>query len=102
MHNRMVLAKRVAIESATQVVLFITPAIVLLGWAQGREMSLRFDLYEIASVVMASVIVSGIITYGKSDMRQGGLLITIYTVIALGAIVYPTNAPLFGHQQDLA
>ena len=92
LRNRMVLAKSVAVESATQIVLFIMPAIVLLGWLRGRRMSLHFDLYEIACVVVTGIMVSTVICYGRSGYKQGICLHSIYLMFALGAIFYRGDA----------
>ena len=85
-HNKMALAKSVAVESSTQIVLCITPTVVLLGWVRGRAMSLQFDLFEIGSVLTATIVVSIIIFYGKSGMKQGAFLITVYVIVAFGAL----------------
>ena len=89
MHNKMALAKAVAIESSTQVILLITPCIVLLGWMRGRDMSLQFDIFEITSIIVTSLVASLLVTYGESDWKQGSLLLTIFMIIAVGAIIYP-------------
>lgn len=101
MHNKMVLAKSVAVESSTQVVLLIAPAMVLLGWARGRDMSLQFDVYEIAGVVVASLLASFVVSYGKAEWKQGVLLISVFVIIALGAVVYPTTPHLSDRQTHL-
>lgn len=88
LRNRMVLAKSVALESATQIVLFIMPAIVLLGWLRGRTMSLRFDLFEVACIAVTGVVISAVICRGKSGYKQGILLHTIYMIFAMGAVFY--------------
>ena len=86
--NKMVLAKSVAIESSTQVVLFITPAIVLLGWFRERDMSLQFDFFEIACIATTALIVSVVVCYGRGDYKQGGLLLTIYFIFAFASVFY--------------
>lgn len=86
--NRMVLAKNVAIESATQVVLFITPLIVLLGWVRNRKMSLQFDHFEVGCILGTGLVVSVAICRGDSGWRQGLVLHAIYLVFAVGAVFY--------------
>ena len=88
LRNRMVLAKSVAVESATQVVLFITPAVVLIGWSRGRRMSLQFDVFEIGSIVLTGFVVSAVIWLGRSNWKQGLCLHSVYVMFALCSIVY--------------
>jgi Ca2+/H+ antiporter len=86
--NRMVLAKNVAVESATQVILFITPAIVLLGWFRGRNMTLRFDHFEIGCILLTGLVVTFAICRGDSGWRQGLVLHAIYLTVAVVAVFY--------------
>jgi Ca2+:H+ antiporter len=59
--NKMDLAIGVAVGSSIQIALFVTPFIVLLGWAMNREMSLYFTLFETVSLFVSAFIVSIII-----------------------------------------
>ena len=86
--NRMVLAKNVAVESATQVVLFITPAIVILGWFRGRNMTLQFDHFEIGCILLTGLVVTFAICRGDSGWKQGLILHAIYLTVAAGAVFY--------------
>jgi Ca2+/Na+ antiporter len=88
LRNRMVLAKNVAVESATQVVLFITPSLVLFCWLRDRSLSLQFDHFEIGCILITGVVVSIAICRGDSGWKQGVILHAIYLVFALCAIVY--------------
>ena len=88
LRNRMVLAKSVAVESATQVVLFITPSLVLFCWLRDRKLNLQFDHFEIGCILIAGVIVSIAICRGDSGWKQGVVLHAIYLIFALCTIVY--------------
>jgi Ca2+:H+ antiporter len=55
--NKMDLAIGVAVGSSIQIALFVTPFIVLLGWAMGREMSLYFTLFETVSLFVSVFVV---------------------------------------------
>jgi calcium/proton exchanger cax len=92
LRNRMVLAKNVAVESATQVVLFITPAIVLIGWLRGRNMTLQFDHFEMGCILLTGLVVSIAICRGDSGWKQGLVLHTIYLTVAMGAVIYRGNS----------
>jgi len=56
--NKMDLAIGVAVGSSIQIALFVTPFIVLLGWAMGKDMSLYFTLFETVSLFVSAFIVS--------------------------------------------
>lgn len=85
----MVLAKKVAVESAAQVVLFIMPVMMIIAWIRGRGLNFQFDVFEIASIVMASVVASMLVCCGKADWKQGALLHTIFWIVSVGAVFYP-------------
>lgn len=55
--NKMDLAIGVAVGSSIQIALFVTPFIVLLGWAMGRDMSLYFTLFETVSLFVSVFVV---------------------------------------------
>ena len=101
MNNKMVLAKKVAVESSAQIVLFIMPTVVLIGWAKSLDMSMQFDIFEIASIVMTSVVASILVCRGEGDWKQGLLLHTIFCIIAMGAVVYPTTAKVYGQRRTM-
>lgn len=56
--NKMDLAIGVAVGSSIQIALFVTPVIVLLGWALQKELSLYFSLFETISLFVSAFIVS--------------------------------------------
>ena len=88
LRNKMPLAKNVAIESSTYIILLVTPAIVLLGWLRGKHMSLHFEVFEVASVVLASVVASCFVVLGKSGWQQGAVLLSTFFLIAVGSLIY--------------
>ena len=91
MNNKMVLAKKVAVESAAQIVLLIMPSMVLIGWMRHLDMSLQFDVFEIATIVMTYLVARILFCRGKGDWKQGVLLHCIFLIIAIGAAIYPTS-----------
>lgn len=56
--NKMDLAIGVAVGSSIQIALFVTPFVVLLGWAMGKEMSLYFTLFETVCLFVSAFIVN--------------------------------------------
>ena len=87
--NKMDLAIGVALGSSIQIALFVTPIIVLLGWALGTDMSLYFSLFETISLFASAFIVNYLMIDGRSNYLEGALLIAAYVIIALAAFFYP-------------
>ena len=56
--NKMNLALGVAIGSSMQIALFVTPALVLLGWAIGQPMNLRFETFETVVFFISVLVVN--------------------------------------------
>lgn len=87
--NKMDLAIGVAVGSSIQIALFVTPFIVLLGWAMNREMSLYFTLFETVSLFVSAFIVNFLVLDGRSNYLEGALLCAAYVIIAVAAFFYP-------------
>jgi len=87
--NKMDLAVNVALGSSIQIALFVTPIIVLLGWALNTDMSLYFSLFETSSLFASAFIVNYLMIDGRSNYLEGALLIAAYVIIAVAAFFYP-------------
>ncbi len=96
--NKMDLAIGVAIGSSLQIALFVTPFLVVLGWAMDRKMTLHFETFETVAFFLSSLVVTLLIQDGKSNYLEGGLCIGMYIIIALAFYVYPEdpNSDLLG------
>lgn len=88
--NKMDLAINIALGSSIQIALFVTPLMVLLGWAIGAEMSLYFSLFETMSLFAAAFVVNYLMIDGRSNWLEGTLLIAAYVIIAISAFFIPT------------
>ncbi len=62
--------------------LFVTPATVLIGWAMGQPVSLDLHMFEVLILVLAIIIVTGILQDGYSNWLEGSILITAYAAVA--------------------
>ncbi len=105
--DKMDLAIGVAVGSCTQIALLVLPLIVVIGWAMGRDcMTLYLEIYQLAIVFVAVLLVNHLIQDGKSskfifshrqstttntetDWLEGALLMATYTIIALASWFYP-------------
>ena len=92
--NKMDLAIGVAIGSSLQISLFVTPFLVVLGWAMDRKMTLHFETFETVAFFLSSLVVTLLIQDGKSNYLEGGLCIGMYVIIALAFYVYPDDSTL--------
>jgi Ca2+:H+ antiporter len=92
--NKMDLAIGVAIGSSLQIALFVTPFLVVLGWAMGKPMTLHFETFETVAFFLSSLVVTLLIQDGKSNYLEGGLCIGMYIIIALAFYVYPEDSTL--------
>lgn len=90
--NKMDLAIGVAIGSSLQIAIFVTPFLVILGWAMGQPMTLHFETFETVAFFLSSLVVILLIQDGKSNYLEGMLCIGMYAIIALAFYVLPDSA----------
>ncbi|KXH51325.1 calcium/proton exchanger [Colletotrichum salicis] len=91
MKNKMDLAIGVAVGSSIQIALFITPIVVIIGWAMDRDMSLYFTLFETVCLFVSTFIVNFLVLDGRSNYLEGALLCATYIIIAVVAYFYPNS-----------
>lgn len=87
--NKMDLAIGVAIGSSLQIAIFVTPLLVLIGWAMNVEMSLYFSMFETAVIFVSVFITNSLILDGSSNWLEGVLLIATYFIIAISFFLFP-------------
>lgn len=90
--DKMNLAIGVAIGSSLQIAIFVTPFLVILGWAMGQPMTLHFETFETVAFFLASLVVILLIQDGKSNYLEGLLCLGMYIIIALAFWVLPDEA----------
>lgn len=90
LNNRMEGAVAVAIGSSLQIILFVAPVLVLVGWFIGQpEMNLSFNLFELLAVVAAVAITNSISNDGRTNWLEGVLLMITYLVLAIAFFIHP-------------
>ncbi|KAK3323491.1 Sodium/calcium exchanger protein-domain-containing protein [Cercophora scortea] len=90
--DKMDLAIGVAVGSSMQVALFIIPLLVVIGWGMGMDdMTLSFDLFQVAVLFVAVLLVNYLIADGKSHWLEGMLLVCLYLIIAVCSWWYPAK-----------
>ncbi|KAJ5774883.1 hypothetical protein N7457_009779 [Penicillium paradoxum] len=87
--NQMDLAISVALGSAIQIGLLVSPAMVLIGWALEKPMTLHFDRFEMVTLIGAVLLVDFIVLKGKTNYLEGTILCACFAAISVGAFLLP-------------
>ena len=85
--GRMDLAITSTLESSGQLMMFVLPMLVLLGWPMGRYLHLSVPLIALGCTGFAVVAVHWITENNQLDWYEGIQLITLYGVILLGTLL---------------
>jgi len=93
MKDKMDLAIGVAVGSSMQIALLVIPLMVIVGWIIHSDMTLVFDDFQIALLLLAIILVNYLIGDGKSHWLEGVLLMALYLLIAVAAWFYPLREP---------
>ena len=87
--GKMDLSIGIAAGSGTQIALFVVPILVIAGILLNRPFNLVFTVFEVASVLLAAIILNLIAHDGKSNWFEGVMLIAVYIIIAIGFFFIP-------------
>ncbi len=82
--GEMRLASEIAVSSAAQVAVFVTPVIALLSWLVGAGLPLSFRPVEIATMAGAAALVVGVVLDGETRRWEGVTLAGAYALAAVG------------------
>jgi Ca2+:H+ antiporter len=89
MKNKMELAIGVAVGSSTQIALFVTPVLVIVGWIINQPMTLFFQTFETAVLFLTVFVTNYLIQDGKSNWLEGGMLLATYIIVAVSFYYHP-------------
>lgn len=92
MKDKMDLAIGVAVGSSLQIAIFVTPFMVLVGWAIDVPMSLYFSTFETAILFVLVFITNLVILDGELNWLEGVMLLGTYLIVALAFFYYPGDA----------
>lgn len=87
--NKMDLALQVSIGSATQVAMFVAPALVLVSLFFKEPMSLVFNTFELVAIIFSVFIVNSIVEDGESNWFEGAQLLMAYAIMAVAFFLHP-------------
>ncbi|CDZ96285.1 Ca2 /H antiporter VCX1 and related proteins [Phaffia rhodozyma] len=88
------LSLSIAVGSSIQIALFVIPTLVLLAWAIGQPLTMKFDLFEVSCLFITVLIVNYAIQDDKTNYMEGLILIVVYFIIALVTWFYPGAAAI--------
>mmetsp|Transcript_5040 Transcript_5040/g.10166 ORF Transcript_5040/g.10166 Transcript_5040/m.10166 type:complete len:421 (-) Transcript_5040:189-1451(-) len=83
MRNKMDLSLGVAAGSSCQMALLVTPFTVIVGWIMDKEMTLNFHAFQLAVLFFAVLLVSTILSNGRSNWFEGYILLVTYVVVSI-------------------
>ncbi|HXZ58057.1 MAG TPA: hypothetical protein VEG40_10770 [Gaiellaceae bacterium] len=81
------LASEIAVSSAAQVALLVTPAVALLSWIVKPALALSFRPIELGTMGASAVAVALVVRNGRASRREGLLLIGLYILAAVGFFI---------------
>jgi Ca2+:H+ antiporter len=87
--NKMDLAVTIAVGASTQVALFVAPLLVFVSVAIGRPMSLVFNAFEIAAIILSVMVVEMIASDGETNWFEGVQLLAVYALMAVAFYFVP-------------
>jgi len=91
MKGKMNLALKIAIESSTQILVFIIPFVVTLSWMYGTYLSLNFGSLSANALLLSVITATFAIKDGKSTWLLGFMLIVAYLMVVIGYICHNNN-----------
>jgi Ca2+:H+ antiporter len=92
--NRLDLSVGIALGSATQIALFVAPALVLLSYVIGPSpMNLQFWPGAVMMVLFASLTAALVTNSGRSTWFVGVLILMVYFIFAMTLYLLPPRTP---------
>ena len=100
--HRMNFALSHVLGATLQTALFNGPLAVIVGWGLGKPMSLSFEIFDLAVLLLAILTVGNFLRDQKSNYLEGSLCVIVYVAIAVAAFYYPNPIIQDGHAVDIA
>jgi Ca2+:H+ antiporter len=87
--NRMDLSLQISIGSATQIVMFVAPLLVLISLFFKTPMSLVFNTFELIAIIVSILIANLVVEDGESNWLEGLQLLVAYAIMAVAFFFHP-------------
>ncbi|KAI9803288.1 MAG: hypothetical protein M1825_002079 [Sarcosagium campestre] len=94
--NQMNFALSHVLGSTIQTALFNAPLVVIAGWGLHKGMDLQFEVFFIAILIIAIIVVGNFLRDGKSNYLEGALCVIVYIIIAVSTFFYESTDPSGG------
>ncbi|KAJ5497166.1 hypothetical protein N7463_009153 [Penicillium fimorum] len=88
-YNQIELGIRAVINNVLRITMLIAPLLVLVGWAFDQPLILRFDGFEATTLLLSVVVMTYLISDGRSNYFEGLMLIGTYIIITFSFFVRP-------------
>ena len=80
--NRLNVSLGVAVGSSIQILVFVVPLLVILGWIGNVPLDLSWGGFELTAIATTVIISAFLLVFGKSYWLNGVILILSYAIIA--------------------
>lgn len=87
--NKMDLSIQIAIGSATQIVMFVAPILVLVSLFFSEPMNLVFNTFELVAIIFSVFVTNAVVEDGESTWFEGFQLIIAYVIMAVAFFLHP-------------
>jgi Ca2+:H+ antiporter len=87
--DRMDLSFQIAIGSATQIVMFVAPVLVLLSLFMPHRMDLVFNTFELVAIIFSVFVANAVLNDGESNWLEGVQLLIAYIIMAIAFFLHP-------------
>ncbi|MGE5541205.1 MAG: calcium/proton exchanger [Bacillota bacterium] len=87
--NKMDLSLQISIGSATQIVMFVAPVLVLVSLLIGQPMNLVFNTFELVTIIFSVFVTNAVVEDGESTWFEGFQLVVAYVIIAVAFFLHP-------------
>jgi Ca2+:H+ antiporter len=87
--DRMDLSFQIAIGSATQIVMFVAPVLVLISLFMPHPMDLVFNTFELVAIIFSVFVTNAVLEDGESNWLEGVQLLIAYIIMAVAFFLHP-------------
>lgn len=87
--NQMDLALAISIGSSVQIALLVAPLLVIASYFMGQHLTLVFNPFEIAAVVLSVLVASTICMDGETNWLEGLQMLALYAILAIAFFFIP-------------
>ena len=84
--NKMNVAVEIALGSSLQIILFVTPVLIMLSLLF-TPMSIVFNIFELVALLFSVLIANRIANDGESNWLEGVQLIAVYVIMGAAFFV---------------